>query len=70
MKPISWLGTLASIIGAFLVAFSMLKIGYTCFIVGALCWVYVGRKNRDNALITLNSVFLLANFMGLYNAIV
>ena len=69
MKTLSWLGTLASIIGAFLVAFSALKVGYTCFIVGALCWVYVGRKNRDNALITLNSVFLLANFMGLYNAI-
>ena len=67
-KFISWLGTLSSIIGAFLVAYHAFQIGYVCFIVGSAAWLFVGFTRKDSALITMNLIFFLANIMGLYNA--
>lgn len=68
IKSISWLGTLASIIGSFLVAAHSFQIGYVCFIVGSASWLFVGFKRKDNSLIVLNGVFFLANIVGIYNA--
>ena len=68
-KFISWLATGSSIIGAFLVAMQIIVIGYCFFVVGAIGWLYIGVIKKDNALITLNGVFLIANILGLYNAI-
>ena len=69
IKFISWLGTLASIIGAFLVASQIIFVGYICFIIGSASWLIVGFKRKDNSLIVLNGVFFLANILGIYNAI-
>jgi hypothetical protein len=68
IKIISWLGTLSSIIGAFLVASQIVFVGYLAFIIGSASWLFVGVTRRDNSLITMNLVFFLANILGLYNA--
>jgi hypothetical protein len=68
LKTISWIGTTASIIGSFLVAAHLFKIGYICFIIGSASWLFVGFKRKDSSLITLNGVFFLANIVGIYNA--
>lgn len=68
IKLISWIGTLASIIGSFLVALHAFQIGYVCFIIGSASWLFVGVTRRDSALITMNLIFFLANIVGLYNA--
>ncbi len=66
---IKWLSTILSIIGAFLVANRFYLIGYICFILGSLGWGYIGLKSKDNALLTMQGIFLMANIMGLYHAI-
>ena len=69
MKYTSWIATFSSIIGAFLVASQLMLIGYCFFIVGAIGWLYIGVIKKDNALVTLNGVFFIANLLGLYNAV-
>ncbi len=68
-KIISWLGTVTSIIGAFLVASQIIFFGYVAFIVGSVSWLIVGIVNRDKPLIVLNGTFFLANLLGLYNVL-
>ena len=68
IKFISWLGTMASIVGAFLVASQIVFIGYLAFIIGSASWLFVGFKRKDNSLIVLNGVFFLENILGIYNA--
>jgi hypothetical protein len=65
---IKWFGTVTSIIGAFLVASQLIFIGYIMFICGSISWLIIGMRAKDNAMITLNGVFFLANLLGLYNA--
>jgi hypothetical protein len=67
MNLIRWLGTVSSILGAFLVAGKFFLIGYIFFTIGALAWLIIGVISRDHALGTLNLVFLCANILGLYN---
>lgn len=69
IKTISWIGTIASILGSFLMAFGFMLIGYICFTLGSVSWLIVGFVNKDKALITLNGAFFTANLIGLYNAI-
>lgn len=68
INKISWIGTLSSIIGAFIVASKLFLLGYCFFIVGSLSWLLVGYYRKDKSLITLNGTFFLANILGLYNA--
>lgn len=68
IKSVSWLGTVASIIGAFLVASKIVFIGYLLFIIGSASWLIVGTVRKDSSLIVLNFVFFLANILGIYNA--
>ncbi len=70
MKLISWAGTIASIIGAFLMAFGVVLTGYIFFAVGSVSWLFVGYTTRDNALMLLNGTFFVANIIGLYRAFV
>lgn len=64
---VKWLGTIASIIGAFLVASKIAFIGYIFFSFGSLFWLSVGIKTRDYSLMTLNGVFFSANIIGMIN---
>ena len=66
MVVISWIGTIASVLGSFLVAFGILGIGYGAFLVGSVSWLYVSWHRRDLSLASLNGVFLAANLVGLY----
>ena len=68
-KIISWLGTVTSIIGAFLVASQIILFGYCAFIIGSVSWLIVGIVNKDKPLIVLNGTFFLANLLGLYNVL-
>lgn len=70
MKTISWVGTIASIMGAYLVALQFILPGYIAFSVGSLTWLFVGFHRRDFALIVMNATFFVANLIGLYNATV
>jgi hypothetical protein len=67
-KLVSWVGTVASIAGAFFMAFGLVQIGYPLFCVGSLCWLAIGMIARDSALLTLNATFFVANIIGLYRA--
>ena len=68
INKISWVGTLSSIIGAFIVASQLFFLGYCFFIIGSLSWLMVGFYRKDKSLITLNGTFFLANILGLYNS--
>lgn len=64
---IGWIGTIASIVGSFLVAFQIAVFGYILFLVGSISWLWVGYVKKERSLITLNLFFLVANLVGLYN---
>ena len=66
-KIISWTGTIASIIGAFLVSSKIFLLGYCFFTVGSLLWLIIAIKNRDFPLGILNLTFFIANCIGLHN---
>jgi hypothetical protein len=68
MKVTAWIGTVASVLGSFIVASQMFLVGYCFFIVGSVSWLLVGLDRRDSALISLNFCFLTANLIGLYNS--
>jgi hypothetical protein len=70
MKIISWIGTIASIAGAFLMAFGMAQYGYIAFSIGSVSCLYVAISKRDMPLIILNGTFFIANIIGLYRAFV
>lgn len=69
MGFISWLGTLTSIIGSFLVAFQIFVLGYCFFIIGSISWLMVAMIRRDKSLAILNLFFLSANTIGIWGAI-
>lgn len=69
-KVISWFGTAASISGAFLMAFGIVQMGYICFSLGSISWLYIGVTNKDKPLIVLNGTFFIANIIGLYRAFI
>jgi hypothetical protein len=69
MKIISWLGTISSIIGSFLLAFQIALIGYCAFMLGSISWLAVGLYSKNKPLVVLNGTFFLANCIGLYNVI-
>ena len=68
INKISWIGTLSSIIGAFIVASQLFFLGYCFFIIGSLSWLVVGYYRKDKSLMVLNGTFFLANILGLYNS--
>lgn len=65
MNKLQWFGTITSIIGSFLVSFGILFPGFVLFTLGALSWIIVSKVQKNGALFTLNSVFLVANIIGL-----
>jgi uncharacterized protein with PQ loop repeat len=69
INKISWLGTIASIIGAFVVASKLFFIGYCFFMVGSVSWLIVGIVRKDKSLIVLNGTFFIANILGFFNSL-
>jgi len=69
LKCISWLGTLFSILGAFLVANQIFLWGFSIFAIGAIFWLIVAKLQHNAAMFFLELVFLTANINGIYNYI-
>lgn len=67
---IKWIGTITSVIGSFLVAMTLPQIGYIFFLIGSFSWLLVAIKENDNALLTLNLVFFIANILGIINYVI
>jgi hypothetical protein len=70
MKSISWFGTGCSIFGSFAVAAHAFVFGYVAFLVGAVALLVVFTKDKNWSMIVLQSFFMAANVLGLYNALV
>ena len=66
---LKWVGTIASVIGSFVVAGGFMLPGYSLFMLGSVSWLAVARATRDNPLAVLNTFFFLANILGFYRAI-
>ena len=69
INKISWLGTISSIVGAFVVASKLFFIGYCFFMVGSVSWLIVGIVRKDKSLIVLNGTFFIANILGFFNSL-
>ena len=70
IQKIEWIGTLSSIIGAFIVAFGFMLAGYSFFLVGSVSWLYVGFKQQNKPLMVLNFTFFLANVVGFVRSVI
>ena len=68
INKISWICTLTSIIGSFLVAFHLFQLGYILFLVGSLSWLTVAIVKKDKPLLILNATFFIANIIGVFNS--
>lgn len=66
---ISWIGTVASVMGSFVVALQIYVLGYALFMMGSISWLLVGINRKDKALIILNGFFLCANIIGLWKVL-
>jgi hypothetical protein len=69
VNRLSWIGTVSSVIGSFIVALGFSLVGYCAFLIGAVTWLTVGIIGKNKPLIVLNSFFLAANMIGLYRAL-
>lgn len=65
LKIFSWLGTINSVIGAFLVANGFFLIGYIIFASGAVLWLIVAKMLKNDAMLLLEFIFLIANINGI-----
>ena len=63
---ISWFGTIASILGAWLMPLGYIEVSYICFSLGSGSWLFIGIADKNRAMITLNLAFFGANCLGLY----
>lgn len=60
-------GTITGIIGAFLVAFKLGQFGYPFFFASSFCLMVSAIKQKQKNYIALQTVFFLANIVGLVN---
>jgi len=65
LKLFSWLGTINSVLGAFLVANGIFLIGYCIFASGAVLWLIVAKMQKNEAMFFLELIFLVANINGI-----
>ena len=67
MKRIETFGTVAGIIGAFLVALKYGNIGYPFFFVSSMALLISAIKLKQKNFIALQGTFFAANVIGLFN---
>jgi uncharacterized membrane protein YccC len=68
-KTFETIGTIAGIIGAFLVATKFGQYGYPFFFLSSICLLFSAIRLKQKNYIALQGVFLLANILGLVNYI-
>jgi hypothetical protein len=67
IKVFETIGTIAGIIGAFLVATKFGQYGYPFFFLSSVCLLTSAIKLKQRNFIALQGVFLTANIVGLFN---
>ena len=67
IKIIETIGTIAGIVGAFLVATNFGQYGYPFFLISSVCLLISAMKLRQRNFIALQGVFLSANIVGFFN---
>ena len=67
MKRLEWFGTVASVVGSFVVAAKFMLLGYCLFLAGSMAWLIVGYTAKNRALMVLNGFFFAANVLGFFN---
>jgi hypothetical protein len=67
LKTFEFIGVLAGILGAFLVANGMMLAGYPAFTMSSVLLLACAYKQGNANLMLLQATFLLANVMGLFN---
>ena len=67
IKILELIGTVAGILGAFLVAMKMGAYGYPFFFASSFCLMISAIMLKQRNFIALQSVFFLANIIGLFN---
>lgn len=65
-NKLSWIGTVASIAGAWLMPLGFVGFAYVCFAAGSCTWLTIGAIDKNKPLIVLNLAFFGANCLGLY----
>ena len=72
LGPAKWIGTLAGIAGAILVALNLDVSGYgfLLFLASSLLWCAAGIAQRDDSLILLQATFVVINIIGIYRWLV
>ena len=67
---LKWLGTVAGIAGAILIALNVggtiVGIGFVFFAVSATAWVVAGWRMREPSLVAMHGVFLAINLLGIW----
>ena len=66
-KALETLGTVAGIVGAFLVATKYGQYGYPFFLVSSIALLISAIRFNQRNFIALQGVFLLANIIGAFN---
>ena len=68
LNKIEWLACAGGIIGSFLVASNTQYsgFGFIPFLIGALAYIYVAIKIKNEKLFLLNVVFASANIVGIF----
>jgi hypothetical protein len=61
------IGTIAGIIGAFLVATKLGQYGYPFFFLSSICLLISAIRLKQNNYIAMQGVFFLANLIGVVN---
>jgi hypothetical protein len=63
-----WIGTATGILGGLLLAsnISYSHYGFLIFLTSASAWIIQGYRNKDNALIILNTFFIAIDCLGIY----
>lgn len=69
---LKWTGTITGISGALWLALNLPSSGwgFLLFTVSSICWVIAGRLMREASLVSLHSVYLLVNLVGIYRWLV
>jgi len=70
LAVLKWLGTVAGIVGALLVALNIggtiVGIGFVFFAVSAASWVVAGWRMGERSLVAMHGVFLAINLLGIW----
>lgn len=63
-----WIGTVAGVSGALLIALNLGVVGYgfVLFLISSLLWTTVGVVQRELSLVVLQGAFTAINLLGLY----